>query len=297
MVAFLLAVASVLYFAPPSGALILGASCLVLSGLMYAATFPRLRDRAEPRNFRVFGMWSAALLLVGVLWALPSSGAVAALACAALVAYLLAARTNSTMLDLHGAIFLCAAVGISALPEYVAGVLAGSLPAGPAASSAASSVVVVCCAAVAFAAARGAETGSWRKQVLEFIPPLVATCGLTALVTRSVLAAAALVISLDVHHVAFLRTLTVSLVALALAFAGSRVGRAALTQLAYLALAFVAAKLLFEDLHHSRMEFIAGSISLFAMTLIAVPRLVRLGARLRTSVRAQVELQDTSLRG
>jgi hypothetical protein len=279
MIAFLLAVASVLYFAQPRGTVILGASCLVLSGLLYVAVFARRQKLAEPRSVRVFQMWSAALLLAGALWALPRSGGVVALACAGVAAYLLATRMNATMLGLHGAVFLTTAAGISALPEYVAGVLAGSLPGRPAASF----VIVVCCAAVTFVAARGAEAGSWQRQALEFIPALVATCGLTALLARGVLAGTASVISLDAHHVAFLRTLTVSLVALALAFAGSRVGRAALTQLAYVALAFVAAKLVFEDLRHGRMEFISGSIFLFAMTLIAVPRLVRLGARLRAA--------------
>jgi hypothetical protein len=91
---------------------------------------------------------------------------------------------------------------------------------------------------------------------------------------------------LDVHHVAFLRTLVISAVALCLAFAGSRWGRIAMARLAYVALAFVAAKLLFEDLRHGHMEFIAGSICLFALALIAVPRLVRLGAKSRIDLPA-----------
>jgi hypothetical protein len=293
MIAFLLAVASVLYFAPPRGNVILGISCLLLSGALYTAIFRQPQELADPRNFRVLGAWSAALLLAGMLWALPRPTAAIALACAAVVAYLPAARMKSTMLDLHGAVFLTTAAGISVFPEYVFGALAGSLPGRPAAIV----VIVTCCAAVAFVVARGSEAGSWQKQALEFVPALVGMCGLTALLARSVLAAAALVTLLDVHHIAFLRTLTVSLVALALAFAGSRAGRAALTQLGYLALAFLAAKLLFEDLRHGRMEFIAGSIFLFAMTLIAVPRLVRLGARLRANVQAGVELQSTSLGG
>ena len=56
-----------------------------------------------------------------------------------------------------------------------------------------------------------------------------------------------------------------------------------MTRLAYVALAFIAAKLLFEDLRHGHMVFIAGSICLFAVTLIAVPRLVRWGARARAA--------------
>jgi predicted tellurium resistance membrane protein TerC len=52
-----------------------------------------------------------------------------------------------------------------------------------------------------------------------------------------------------------------------------------MTRLAYVTLAFVAAKLIFEDLRHGHMVFIAGSIFLFAITLIAVPKLVRVGAK------------------
>ena len=50
-----------------------------------------------------------------------------------------------------------------------------------------------------------------------------------------------------------------------------------MTRIAYAALAFLAAKMLFEDLRHGRMEFIAASFFLFAITLIGVPRLARTG--------------------
>jgi uncharacterized membrane protein YhaH (DUF805 family) len=84
----------------------------------------------------------------------------------------------------------------------------------------------------------------------------------------------------DVFHIAFIRTLTICAVALALAFCGSRWQRMELSWLAYATLVFVAAKLLFEDLRHGRLEFIAASIFLFALTLIAVPRLARFAQRI-----------------
>jgi hypothetical protein len=37
--------------------------------------------------------------------------------------------------------------------------------------------------------------------------------------------------------------------------------------------------LVLEDLRHGHLEFIAASIFLFAVTLIAVPRLARMGPR------------------
>ena len=50
-----------------------------------------------------------------------------------------------------------------------------------------------------------------------------------------------------------------------------------MTRIAYAAVAFMAVKLIFEDLREGRMDFIALSIFLFAVTLIAVPRLGRMG--------------------
>jgi predicted tellurium resistance membrane protein TerC len=64
-----------------------------------------------------------------------------------------------------------------------------------------------------------------------------------------------------------------------------------MTRMAYVALAFVAAKLLFEDLRHGHMEFTAGSIFLFAITLIAVPRLVRMGTKSRAEAHARTPLR------
>jgi predicted tellurium resistance membrane protein TerC len=83
----------------------------------------------------------------------------------------------------------------------------------------------------------------------------------------------------DVYHVAFIRTLSICAVALALAFAGVRLRRPELTRIAYAAVAFVAAKLIFEDLRHGHLEFIAASLFLFAITLIVVPRLARMGQK------------------
>jgi hypothetical protein len=60
-----------------------------------------------------------------------------------------------------------------------------------------------------------------------------------------------------------------------LAFAGSRWHRPEMRRIAYAALGFLAIKLLFEDLRHGHLEFIAASIFLFALALIGVPRLAR----------------------
>jgi hypothetical protein len=46
-------------------------------------------------------------------------------------------------------------------------------------------------------------------------------------------------------------------------------------RIAYASLGLLAIKLLFEDLRYGHLEFIAASIILFALALIAVPRLAR----------------------
>ncbi|HUD75444.1 MAG TPA: hypothetical protein VMQ76_10255, partial [Terracidiphilus sp.] len=83
----------------------------------------------------------------------------------------------------------------------------------------------------------------------------------------------------DAPRIAFIRTLILCAVAFALAFSGSRWRRAELTRIAYATLALVAVKLLVEDLRHGQLEFIAASIFLFALTLIAVPWLARMGQK------------------
>lgn len=282
MIAFVLAVAGVLYFAPPSGVVAWGVTCLTLSAGLYVAAFQRLRQVQEPRNLRIFGAWGAAMLIAGSLWALPHSAAAILLAIAAVVAIFFAERVEPQTLMLHGALFLAAGSLISGLPRFVFDELAGSSRRSPDVTV----LSVTLCAAVAVFVERRI-TESLSVRVMQFIPVLVATCALVSLFVYSALSGAGAVVALDVHHVAFLRTLTICIAALGLAFGGSRWGRSELTHLAYAVLAFVAAKLLFEDLRHGHMEFIAGSIALFAVALIAAPRLVRLGARLHATALPQ----------
>lgn len=278
VIVFVVATSSVFLFAPAEGKVILGGLCLILAFVIYWVSFRRLIRLTDTRNFVVFGVWSAALFLVGLLWSFPETVAAILLAVATPVAYWVGRRSDSRMLDLHGALFLTTATVVSAMHVYVFGALAGSLPDRPSLTNG----LIAVCAALAYAMSKTKDTDTWQK-VLRFVPALVGACALAALFAHGMLTAASLIHPVEAHHTAFLRTLSISLVSLGFAFAGSHWGRAAMTQLAYVALIFLAAKLLFEDLRHGHMEFIAGSIFLFAITLIAVPRLVRLGARSRSA--------------
>jgi hypothetical protein len=278
MVAFFLAACSVYFFMPQSSAAIVGVVCLLLSGACYTAVFGLFRHPAEPRNFQVFSLWSAGLFLAGVFWSLPAGWTAATLGLASLTIIAVAVRLGCKTLELHGVMYLAAAVLASGLLTYAFEALAGQMPSRPGWSV----FVVSACAVLCYAAGRERPGEGWREQVLHLVPAALAVCAVAALMARGILWLAALGMTPDVFHVALIRTLTICCIALALAFGGSRWRRLEMTRVAYAAVAFVAAKLLFEDLRHGRMEFIAASIFLFALTLIGVPRLARMGTGRRT---------------
>jgi hypothetical protein len=285
MLALGLAISGLLSFAPRATTL-LGIACIALSAAAYATSFRLLRRQAEMRNFAAFSLWSAALLVAGALWSLPHAGAGVLLAVAGLVAYAVAPRIGSTLLEWHGIVFLCAATAIAGVAQYICRALASSLPGRPGLAV----WIVASSAVAAYAVGSDAKNEEWARQVLHLIPALLAAATVSALFVLGVVEFAALAVVIDLHHIAFLRTLVISAVSLGLAFAGPRLGRAAMARMAYVALAFVGAKLLFEDLRLGHMEFIAASICLFAITLIAVPRLVRMGAKLRAETHAKTPL-------
>jgi hypothetical protein len=275
IIAFLLAVSSVLFFQPGSGTLVLGVTCILLSAASNWVTFANFRHAAEQRNFKVFAAWSAGLLLAGLLWALPPASAAVCLGSAALTAIFLASRYETAALEFHGVIYLAAASVASGLLEYAFHALAGP----PAAKPSWSIFLVFVFAFFCYATGDEQPGEDWQKQFLHLIPALLASCAVAALLAQGLLRLAAFFLTPDVFHVAFTRTLAICFVALALAFGGARWRRLQMTRIAYAALAFEAAKLVFEDLRHGRMEFIAASFFLFAMTLIAVPRLARIGSK------------------
>jgi hypothetical protein len=277
MLAFGLAVAAVMLFAPSKATTGLGVVCLLLAAASYIAVFHRLRPSGGRRNVLIFGSWSAALTLAGVIWLLPAGLAAICLSAGALAAIIFGGRLRCVLLEFHGLVFLIAAAVISRSPLYAFGELAGSLPARPGFSLIAAAV----CATLFYAASKERPGEEWQQQVLHLIPALLAAFALSALLVQGLLLLAGSVLHLEVHHLAFIRTLTLCVVSAAFAVGGSRLARVEMTRIAYAILAFVAAKLLFEDLRHGRMEFIAGSIFLFALALIAVPRLARAKAAKR----------------
>ena len=177
MIAFGLAISVVLIFAPSTSTL-LGIACLALSAATYFASFRLLRSQAEMRNFATFSLWSAALLVAGALWSLPHAGAGVLLAVAGLVAYAVAPRIDSTMLEWHGVVFLCAATAIAGVAQYIYRALASSLPGRPELA-----VWIVGSAAVAaYAVGSDAKSEEWTHQVLCLLTALLAAAAVSDLV-------------------------------------------------------------------------------------------------------------------
>jgi hypothetical protein len=275
LIAFLLAASGLLYFAPHVGATVLALACLVLSAATYVALFVFLARSTDQRNPRVFAVWSAGLLLVGCWLLLPPFWLAACLGVAAVAFTLLGIRLARIPLQLHGLVYLACAAFAGGLFAYVAAVLAGTLPAAPTWI-----FCLVSASSLACFGALGFAPQGLGLRLMRLFPAALAACALAALAVQGL---ATLGLTGNAFHLAFFRTLTLSVLALALAFAGSRWQRIELNWLAYATLVFVAAKLLFEDLRHGNLGFIAAAIFVFAVTLIAVPRLARMGRMVKTA--------------
>lgn len=271
VIAFLLAACSPLLIIPNSSPRIVGAVCIVFASACNVAAFRIFRRAAQPRNFRVFTGWGAALTLAGAFLTLSQSWAASALALAAVLSILVATRLNSITLQAHAAIYLAVSASTSGLPTYAFQCLAGLTPS----TVSPAMLLVSACASLAYALTPERDGETWQSQLLHLLPAALATIAVSALITHASLSLSALLLTPDIAPVAFLRTLVLCGIALTLAFAGARWHRPQMRRIAYTVLAFVAVKLVFEDLRHGHMAFIAASIFLFALTLIAVPRLAR----------------------
>jgi hypothetical protein len=191
------------------------------------------------------------------------------------VAATLSARIGGLTLRFHSLAFLVAAAITSGLLDYAFNALAGTPPVLLGAGAG----LVSACTVVCFALGERGPQESWKQQILQLAKAALALFALAALLVEGISFLVFQGATPDAPHIAFVRTLILCAVAFALAFSGSRWGRAELTRIAYATVALVAVKLLVEDLRHGRLEFIAASIFLFALTLIAVPWLARMGQR------------------
>jgi hypothetical protein len=275
VIAFLLVAVALDAFGPRSSLLLFGIFCLALGAASYAAVYLFFDRIPQPRNYRVFSTWSAALILIGCSLALSDSFQTPSLSLAAIAATVLGARFSRFVLVFHGAAYLAAAAAASGLAAYTLSALAGAFPSAPAWPIYLAFLAAVLC----YSVVPRPSSPSWQQQTIQLLFAALAICTASALLVHLFMGLAALRIQTGPHHLAFFRTVSLCSAALTLAYAGARFKRIELTRIANAVLVLLAVKLVAEDLRHGRLAYIAGSIFLFALTLIAVPRAARAARR------------------
>jgi len=275
MIAFLLAAFGLITFGPAGSSFALGICCLVLAGAGYATAILRMNGSEEKRNALVFANWCGALLLAGSLMSLPQHWQGPWLGVVAVAATIAGTRLIWLTLEVHGVVFLVTAAAISGLMNEILSALAGTITGRPGWSL----LVVTACSIACYAAVKLCEANAWMRQAIAMVFAALAMGAIAALLVEGLVGLIALKMIPGAHHLAFVRTFTVCAAALALAFSGAHWRRMELTRIGYAALALVALKLVFEDLRHGHLAFIAASIFLFAVTLIVVPRVARTGQK------------------
>jgi hypothetical protein len=275
MIAFLLAAFGLITFGPAGSTFALGICCLVLAGAGYATAILRMDGSEDKRNALVFAIWSGALLLAGSLMSLPQHWQGPWLGVAAVAATIAGTRLIWLTLEVHGVVFLVTAAAISGLMNEIFSALAGTIAGWPGRSL----LVVTACTIACYAAVKPCEANARMRQAIAMVFAALAIGAIATLLVEGLMGLIALKMIPGAHHLAFVRTFTVCAATLALAFSGAHWRRMELTRIGYAALALVAVKLVFEDLRHGHLAFIAASIFLFAVTLIVVPRVARTGQR------------------
>jgi hypothetical protein len=274
VIAFLLAAFSLLWFGSGVRAG-LGIFCLLFSAACYAAAFVRFDPLPEQRNYYVYSTWSALLLLAGGFLCLPPLLLALLLSVAAILATLVGVRTARLSLEFHGLVYLAAAASASGLLEYATRALAGTFPNAPGWT-----VWIVAASALLCYGVGGRFPGERRNQrLLRLLSAILAVSAAATLLVSALVWLAAVGMTPGASHIAIIRTLITCGLALGLAFGGARWRKVELVWTAYGTLAFVTAKLLFEDLAHGHSGSIAVSIFLYAVALILVPRMARLRPR------------------
>ncbi len=272
-VVFGLAAAAWLLFVPVEGAMAVGICCWLLAATCYAAAFVSFDRIAEQRNYHVYATWAAALVLAGSFLMLSPMLVAALLSIASVVATVIGVRVARLTPEFHGLLYLTSAAYASGLLQYAGRALAGTFPNAPGWMV----WMVAVAALVCFAIGGRFEGERWNEKLLRLLAAVLAVSAVATFLVSCLVWLAAIGMTPGAAHVAVIRTLITCGLALALAAIGSRWKRVELVWTSYGMLAIVSAKLLFEDLPHGHSGAIAISIFLYAVALILVPRMARIG--------------------
>ena len=275
-VSFSLCGLSCFWFARQSGMTFFGAACWFLAAWCYGAALLSF-NRAAMRNYRVYTVWSAALVLAGSFLVLSPQLASLLLSGMAVVMAVVGARAQRLMPAYQALVYLAAAALVSGLIRYEGSCLIGALPGWPAWTV----WVVAVCAIACYAIAGYLPNELWNQRLLRTLLALLAVSAVVAFFIFGFVRLSTAVTLPTESYVAVVRTLVVAVFAVAIAFAGRRYQRIESLWSAYCALAFLTAKLVFEDLRTSHSGSIAISIFLYAVALIIIPRLARAARQLK----------------
>ncbi len=281
VVAFVLATFGILRASPVSAAA-LGGFFLLVAAMCYWGALSRFVGNAHNRNRRVCATYAVGLLLAGSLLLFPVSFQAPLLCLAAVTAAFLYMRTGKLSLGMHVSFYLLAAATLSGLLKLAGNALAGTVPSGLDAGTWTVAVSAALCYAIGLRVAtdQGADhqpVDQWKSRLLWIVPcTLVAGVAAALAVMLGVRLGSATGV-LEASRLSVARTLVTCSVALILGFGSSRLKRAELLWVAYLAIAFGTLKLLFEDLRFGNAASLVASLLFYGLILILIPWLTRSG--------------------
>jgi hypothetical protein len=261
--------------ASPGSAAALGVFFLLLAAVCYWGALSRFTADEQTRNRRVCASYAVALLLAGS-WLLFPAGFQAPFLClAAVTAAFLYMRTSKLSLGMHVSLYLAVAAILSSLLNLMGNALAGTVP--PALDAGA--LVVTVSAGLCYAIGSRSSPDQWKARLLWIVPcMLLAGAGAALAVMLSVRLGSPSGI-LNASRLSVVRTVVTCSVALIFGFSGSRLKRAELLWVAYVAIAFGTLKLLFEDLRFGNAASLVASLLFYGLILILMPRLTRPGRK------------------
>ncbi|MGO9647533.1 MAG: hypothetical protein ACLPOO_05720, partial [Terriglobales bacterium] len=259
--------------ARPGSAVALGVFFLLVAVVCYWGALSQFVGDAHNRNRRVSATYAVALLLAGSFLLFSASLQATFLSGAAVTAAFLYMRTGKLSLGLHVSLYLAAAAIFSGLLNLAGNALAGTVPS----SLDSGEWVVAVSAGLCYAIGWRASTDQWKSRLLWIVPCVLVTSVTAALAVIVTVRLGSTSGILNASRLSVVRTVVTCSIALMLGFCGSRLKRAELLWVAYVAIAFGTLKLLFEDLRFGNAASLVESLLFYGLILILLPRLTRFG--------------------
>ncbi len=251
----------------------LGIFSLLIALVCYWGALSRFTTNEQTRNRRVYASYAVALLLAGSLLLFPADLQAPFLGLAALTVAFLYSRTSKPSLGLHVSIYLAAAAILSGLLNLAGSALVGKVPHSLSASAWVVAVSAAMCYSIGSRTSNHISENAWKSRLLWVIPCVLVAGAAAALAVMTSARLNSASGTLDASRLSVVRTVAICLVALIFGFSGSRLKRAELLWVAYVAIAFGTLKLVFEDLRFENETSLVASFLFYGLILILIPRL------------------------